>query len=185
MGEMSILPNRMRFKDYFADVGGITISGGEPLVQPEFCYEVFKLCHENGINTCLDTSGIALSEKVKKLLDETDRVLLDIKYTNQEDYQENVGMNLSDAVNFLEYLNEKNIPTTIRHVVIPTLNDSEESILKLRDITKKHKCVDKVELLPFRKICETKYNNMGIAFPLKNIEEPSKETMTRLEEIML
>ena len=180
-----ILEKVIRYKDYFGDSGGITISGGEPLLQPEFCYEVFKLCHENGINTCLDTSGVVLNNQVKKLLKETDRVLLDIKYTNQEDYRENVGMDLSGAIDFLEYLNKNNIPTTIRHVVIPTLNDSEESILKLRDITKKYKCIDKIELLPLRKICQTKYDNMEIDFPLKHIEEPSRETMTQLEKIML
>ena len=179
-----IVKKVLGYKEYFGEKGGITISGGEPLLQAEFCYEVFKLCHAEGINTCLDTSGIILSEATKKLLSETDRVLLDVKYTNDEQYQENVGTKLSIVLEFLDYLNEKNIPVTIRYVVIPTLNDNKDSVLKLRDIVKKYSCVDKVELLPFRKICETKYDNMGIEFPLKHIKEPSREEITELEKII-
>ncbi len=179
-----IVKKALGYKEYFGEKGGITISGGEPLLQAEFCYEVFKLSHNEGINTCLDTSGIILSEATKKLLSETDRVLLDIKYTNDEQYQENVGTKLSIVLEFLEYLNEKNIPVTIRYVVIPTLNDNSDSVLKLRDIVKKYSCVDKVELLPFRKICETKYDNMGIEFPLKHIKEPSREDISELEKIL-
>lgn len=179
-----IVKKVLGYKEYFGEKGGITISGGEPLLQAEFCYEVFKLCHAEGINTCLDTSGIILSEATKKLLSETDRVLLDVKYTNEEQYKENVGTKLSIVLEFLEYLNKKNIPVTIRYVVIPTLNDNKDSVLKLRDIVKKYSCVDKVELLPFRKICETKYDNMGIEFPLKHIKEPSREDITELEKII-
>ena len=179
-----IVKRAARYREYFGDTGGITLSGGDPICQAEFAYEIFKLSHEAGINTCLDTSGSILNESVKKLLRETDRVLLDIKYTNEEDYKENVGCGYSSILSFLEYLNEKNIPTTLRQVIIPSLNDSDENIFELKAITGKYKCVDKIELLPFRKICTAKYENMKLEFPLSHIPEPSAEKMARLKKIL-
>ena len=179
-----IVKRAVRYREYFGDKGGITLSGGEPLCQAEFAYEIFRLCHENGINTCLDTSGSILNGSVKKLLSETDRVLLDVKYTNDSDYRENVGCGYAPVLDFLDYLNEKNIPTTIRQVIIPTLNDSDSSILELKSIAEKHPCVDKTELLPFRKICTVKYDNMGIEFPLAHISEPRGEEMEKMNKFL-
>lgn len=173
-----------RFREYFGEKGGITFSGGEPLLQADFVCEVFKICHEKGINTCLDTSGSILNESVKALLRETDRVLLDIKYTSNEQYQKYVGCSLDIPMDFLSYLNEKNIPVTLRQVIIPTINDNEENIQKLRKIAGKFPCVDKTELLAFKKICQVKYDDMGIDFPFKDIPVPSKETMDNLATIL-
>jgi len=173
-----------RCKEYFGKEGGITLSGGEPLLQSEFACEVFKLCHQAGINTCLDTSGSILDEKAKKLLRESDRVLLDVKYTNDEDYLEYVGCTVRKPLEFLEYLNEQGIPTTLRQVIIPTLNDTEDNILKLREIAKSHTCVDKVELLPFRKICKVKYDKLGLKFPLEHLPEPTSEQMDKLNAVL-
>ncbi len=170
-----------RYREYFGEEGGITLSGGEPLMQAEFAKELFSLCHGAKINTCLDTSGILLTESVKELLSLTDRVLLDIKYTTDEEYLENVGANLAPVLNFLDYLNEKSIKTTLRQVIIPTLNDTERNIEALAKIIKAHPCVDKVELLPFKKICESKYENMKIPFPLSHIPTPTKEKMAQLD----
>lgn len=179
-----IVEKAKKYKEYFGKKGGITISGGEPILQADFACEVFRLCHENSINTCLDTSGSILNDNVKKLLSETDRVLLDIKYTNDADYLQNVGCSLEKPMEFLEYLNEKQIPTTIRQVVIPTINDNEENIEKLNEIVKQYPCVDKVELLPFKKICQTKYDSMKIEFPFGNMDTPTKETMNNLNKLL-
>lgn len=179
-----IVEKALHYKEYFGDKGGVTLSGGEPLLQAEFCCEVFKLCHENGINTCLDTSGSILNDNIKKLLSETDRVLLDIKYTENDLYMENVGCSLEKPMNFLYYLNEQQIPTTIRQVIIPTINDNENNIQKLNKIVENHSCVDKVELLPFKKICQTKYDNMKIEFPFEHIPTPTKEMMNKLNELL-
>ena len=174
-----------RYKSYFGKDGGITVSGGEPLLQAEFVRELFVLCRERGINTCLDTSGSIINENVISLLDVCDRVLLDIKYTDEESYRKYVGCSLTKPLEFLEILQLKGIPTWLRQVTIPTLNDNEENIKKLRDIAKAHTCVEKVELLPFRKICKAKYDNMGIEFPFEKYDVPSKETMSKLNEILL
>lgn len=179
-----IVEKAKKYKEYFGKKGGITLSGGEPILQADFACEVFRLCHENGINTCLDTSGSILNDNVKKLLSETDRVLLDIKYTNDADYLQNVGCSLEKPMEFLEYLNEKQIPTTIRQVIIPTINDNEENIEKLNEIVKQYPCIDKVELLPFKKICQTKYDSMKIEFPFGNMDTPTKETMNKLNELL-
>ena len=178
-----IVNSALRYREYFGSEGGITISGGEPLMQTEFCFEVFSLCHQNGINTCLDTSGILLDDNVKTLLDVADRVLLDIKYTSDDEYLENVGCSIKKPLEFLEYLNEQKIPTTVRQVIIPTVNDNETQVKKLYSIIEKYTCVEKVELLPFRKICQTKYDNMGIEFPLAHIPEATNEQITELYKL--
>ncbi len=179
-----VVDKALRCKSYFGDKGGITLSGGEPLLQPEFCLEIFKLAKTKGINTCLDTSGSIINDKVLSLLDFTDRVLLDIKYTNEEDYLENAGCSLCSVLEFLDILEQKGIKTTIRQVVIPTVNDSEDNILRLKAIIKDYKCIDKVELLPFRKFCSVKYDNLGIEFPFGKIEEPTSELMQKLNELL-
>ncbi len=179
-----ILTKVLRFREYFGKKGGITLSGGEPLLQSEFAYELFTLCHENGINTCLDTSGSILNDDVKKLLTVTNRVLLDIKYEDDDAYRKYVGCSLSKPLEFLEYLNEQCIPVTLRQVTIPTLNDNEDSVNFLADLRRKYTCIDKIELLPFRKICQVKYDEMGIDFPFKDIQIPSKETMDKLNTIL-
>ena len=155
-----------------------------PLLQASFAECLFSLSKSAGINTCLDTSGIILTDEVKRLLAVTDRVLLDIKYTNEEAYIENTGAKLAPVLDFLAYLNEKNIKTTLRQVIIPTLNDTEENIRALAKIANEHPVVDKVELLPFKKICESKYDALGIPFPLKDFPTPTKEKMAELNSLL-
>ena len=170
-----------RYTTYFGETGGITLSGGEPLLQAAFCREVFTLCKARGIHTCLDTSGSLLNDEVKGLLAVTDRVLLDIKYTDPAQYTQYVGCEMTAPLAFLEYLNVQNIPTTLRQVIIPTLNDSKQSVTALKDIAAAHGCVDKVELLPFKKICQTKYDLLGLEFPFAHLPTPSKEQMQTLQ----
>ena len=172
-----------RFKSYFGELGGITASGGEPLCQAEFVKELFTLCHEKGITTCLDTSGCILNHSVKELLCVCDRVLLDVKYTDDKSYKNYVGMPYENALTFLSYLNKKKIPTTLRQVIIPTVNDTPESVKKLYELRDLHGCVDTVELLPFKKICEMKYEKLGIHFPFAKIREATKDDIERLKPV--
>ncbi|MBQ5843195.1 MAG: pyruvate formate lyase-activating protein, partial [Clostridia bacterium] len=175
-----IVNKAIRYKEYFGAEGGITLSGGEPLLQPEFAREIFEKCRENGINTCLDTSGNVLNQKVKDLLEVTDRVLLDYKYTDDASYRENAGCGIDTVNAFLKYLQEKSIPVTLRQVIIPAVNDGEENIKRLKEVIKSHSCIDKTELLPFRKICSVKYDNMGIPFPFGEMDTPSDALMKSL-----
>ena len=179
-----VVAKAVRFKEYFGKEGGITLSGGEPILQADFSRKIFELCHQKGINTCLDTSGSILNASVKNLLAETDRVLLDFKYTDDFLYKENVGCGIDNVIKFLDYLEEKQIPVTIRQVIIPTVNDTKENILKLKDILSKYSCVDKTELLPFRKICQTKYDNLGVEFPFGNLPEATKEDAEKLKSLL-
>ena len=157
-----IVNKAKRYKEYFGTDGGITVSGGEPLLQSEFVYEVFKIAHSEGINTCLDTSGSVLNDSVKALLCETDRVLLDVKYSTDEYYKSYVGCSIEAPIEFLRTLKAMNIATTIRQVIIPKLNDSAENIEFLNDLSAKHSCIDKIELLPFKKMCIVKYQNLNL-----------------------
>lgn len=179
-----LVDRAVRFREYFGENGGITLSGGEPLLQAAFCQEVFTLAKQQGINTCLDTSGSLLNEDVKDLLGVTDRVLLDIKYTNPEQYPLYVGCEMDAPLAFLQYLNEQQIPTTLRQVIIPTLNDTNENATALAAIAAAHECVDKVELLPFKKICQTKYDLLGIPFPFAHLPTPTKEQMDALGRLL-
>ena len=179
-----IVQKAIRYKEYFGSQGGITLSGGEPLLQAEFAKEVFALAKKNGLNTGLDTSGSVFNNKVKELLRFTDRVLLDIKYTTDEDYKKYAGCSLSAPLEFLDYLEKQKIPTTVRQVIIPTLNDSEENIKALKSIIQKHKNLDSAELLPFKKICQVKYDNMGIEFPFAHIPEPTHDLMEKLKTML-
>lgn len=179
-----IIEKAKRYKEYFGEKGGITVSGGEPLLQCDFVRELFVLAHNNGINTCLDTSGCVLNDSVKSLLEHTDRVLLDVKYTNERQYKQYTGGSYESTLEFLKYLDSESIPTTIRQVIIPGLNDDKDNIYSLKEITVRFSCVDKVELLPFKKICQVKYDEMGIEFRFSCFEEPSKEIMQRLNELL-
>lgn len=174
----------IRYREYFGKDGGVTLSGGEPLLQADFARDFFALCREAGIHTCLDTSGAVMNESVLALLDVCDRVLLDVKYTTDEGYRANVGCPFAPVLDFLDLLDKKSIPTTLRSVIIPHLNDTEAHIRALRALRDAHACVDGVELLPFRKLCQTKYDAMGIDFPLAATPEPTREQMRALEVLL-
>ena len=110
-------------------------------------------------------------------------MLLDIKYHTEELYKQYVGCSLSAPLEFLKVLNEKSIPTVLRQVIIPTLNDNKESMAFLKGLKEQYACVQKIELLPFKKICQTKYDNLGIPFPFKDFETPSPNKIKELEQM--
>lgn len=179
-----VLEKVLRCRSYFGKDGGITLSGGEPLLQAAFANELFTLCKAEGIHTCLDTSGCIWNKDAEELLTVTNLVLLDIKYTTEEQYKEFVGCSMEQPLRFLAELNKRKIPTVLRQVIIPTLNDTEESILRLKEIKESHPCVEKIELLPFRKICESKYENMNLPFPFAKYDTPTKEKMNALQTLL-
>ncbi len=173
-----------RYRTYFGKEGGVTVSGGEPLLQAAFVAEFFRACRERGMNTCLDTAGVALDGEVKALLAHTDRVLLDIKYPTDAQYRAFVGCSIERPLAFLAYLNEKGIPTTLRQVIVPGLNDTAESMAFLATLRGQFACVDGIELLPFKKICQSKYDNMGLEFPFAKYDTPTAERMAELQRML-
>ena len=171
-----------RLRAYFGNDGGVTVSGGEPLLQADFVAELFSLCRTDGINCALDTSGCIYNDSVERLLSLTDLVLLDYKYTNDTDYKKYTGMSMQTAESFLARLDALGKRVWIRQVIIPTLNDSEESVRRLYALSERYSCIEKTELLPFRKLCVEKYRALGIDFSLENIPEASDELIERLKK---
>ena len=126
-----------RFRGYFGEKGGVTLSGGEPLMQPEFAAELFGILKERGIHTALDTSGaLGLTPSIIALLAVTDYVLLDVKFDTDDDYRRYAGADIDNVLRFLSMLEEMKIPTRIRRVVIPTVNDTLDSVNRLAELRK-------------------------------------------------
>ena len=171
-----------RFRPYFGTEGGITLSGGEPLLQPAFVRELFSRCKEAGIHTALDTSGALCNEEVEAVLAVTDLVLLDLKMTNDADYRQHIGCSLEKPLFFLEKLREKGIPCWIRQVIVPGVNDTGENVEALNRLIAGHPQVKRVQLLPFKKICKTKYGQMGIPFPFDRYPHCPPERAKELEK---
>lgn len=181
MTKEALIDKIERLRHYFGENGGVTVSGGEPLMQADFVAELFCECKKRGINTALDTSGCVYDERIERLLEYTDLVILDYKYTNSSDYEEYVGMKKEKVDFFLEKLELMKKRTWIRQVIIPSVNDNDESAIKLFELKKKYSCIEKIELLPFRKLCLEKYSTLGIDFRFKDIDEASRELIERLE----
>ena len=170
------------YKKYFGKNGGITVSGGEPLVQAKFVSELFSLCKNEGINTCLDTSGCIMSKDVTELVSFTDYCLLDIKYSNDEDYLKYVGCGISGPLEFLALLDKKGVKTRLRRVIIENKNDSVNDTLFLKKLKLEYPCVEEIELLPFRKLCVEKYRRMNIPFPFEDIPETDSDKIDILNK---
>lgn len=158
--------------------GGITVTGGEPLMQMEFITELFKLAKERGIHTALDTSGILFIGKNKNfdaLLCCTDLVLLDIKHIDENEHKKLTGHSNKNILAFAKYLSEINKPVWIRHVVVPNLNDSNEYLTKLGTFIAQLNNVKALDVLPYHDMAIAKYERLGIEYPLKNIPPLTKE----------
>lgn len=173
-----------KYKAYMeSSGGGVTITGGDPLVQAEFLVELAKKCKEEGISVAIDTSGFILNDIVKKLYKYTDLVLLDIKSFNEYTYRLISGGRLSPTLETLDYLKEKNIEVWIRYVVVPGLTDDLESIKALSNHLDNFPNVSKIEPLAFHKMGEYKWEELGEKYVLKNTKEPEKDLMEEVKKI--
>lgn len=174
----------LRYREYFGADGGITVSGGEPLMQAQFVETLFKKCRENAIHTCLDTSGCIINESVSKLLGVTDYCLLDIKYTDDARYRKHVGCGIKTPLEFLELLQKNGIKTRVRQVIIGGVNDSADDLANLKKIKDKYPVAEEIELLPFKKLCVEKYRAAGINFRFENIPETTENDMKHLYSLL-
>lgn len=184
ISEDELLNKILRCEKYFGSKGGVTFSGGEPLLQAGFLLSFIPRLKEKGINVAIDTSGCVLNEKTKQVIRLCDLILLDCKYTNNGDYLKYTGMSYDAFMSFLNFLQSINKSTWLRQVIIPDINDSPDSIKKLSKIKEQFSCIEKVELLPFRKLCIEKYKSENIVFPFENIREATKEDIKKCLEYM-
>ena len=185
-----IVKEVLKYKNYIQK-GGVTVSGGEPLLQIDFVTELFKLLKKEGIHTALDTSGITFNAKDEKtvqkhklLLKYTDLVLLDIKHIDADKHKEITGHTNENTLNFARFLSDNGTPIWIRHVLVPDLTDDDTSLLKLKEFINGLNTVQKVEVLPYHTMGEVKYEKLGIAYPLKGTQPPTKERVENARKIL-
>lgn len=175
----------MRYKNYIYPNGGVTMTGGEPLLQSKFIFELFKKLKEEGIHTCVDTSGsLPLTDDIKNVLSVTDLVLLDIKHIDDVKCKELVGVSNKLELNFARYLSDNNIPIWIRQVLVPGYTDDENDLLKLKDFLNTLKTVEKVEILPYHNMGEFKWKKLGFSYPLEGVREANQADVDRAKEIL-
>ena len=161
--------------------GGVTFSGGEPCLQAEFFAALATELKGRGLHLALDTCGEVYDPAVRRLLELVDLVLLDVKFTVGEEHHRHTGGSLSRVVSFLKTLEAMQKPIWIRHVVVPGLNDTEEDLLRLAELTRPMRCVEKIELLPFRSLCIEKYRTLGIPFPLERTPQMDPARLAQLQ----
>lgn len=168
----------------FIKSGGVTVSGGEPLMQADFVAEYFRLCHAEGLHTALDTSGAIITERVKDVLDNTDLVLLDVKTMDAELYPRLTGVQQTNNLAFLDMLEQQQQPTWIRHVVVPGLTDNDDWLRRLGEHVTKYDCVEKIEILPYHTLGEYKYEKMGMKYKLDGVPAMTAERAQKIRKIM-
>ena len=175
----------IRYKNYIYPNGGVTMTGGEPLLQSKFIFELFKKLKKEGIHTCIDTSGsLPLTDDIKNVLSVTDLVLLDIKHIDDAKCKELVGVSNKLELNFAKYLSDNNIPIWIRQVLVPGYTDDENDLLKLRDFLNTLKTVEKVEILPYHNMGEFKWKKLGFSYPLEGVRQADQADVDRAKKIL-
>lgn len=173
----------LRYKPYYKDNGGVTFSGGEPLLQSDYLLEVCKRLKKEKINIALDTAGVGNYNE--KLLDYIDLIIFDIKAVKSDDYNYITGYKIDESLKFLNKCQEKNIKMWIRQVIVPKINDNEKNILELKKFISKLKNVEKVELLPYHTMAIDKYKKLDIEYKLTGLEAMNKEKCKKLEKLLL
>lgn len=186
----------LRYRTYFGEDGGVTVSGGEALLQAPFVTVLFRALKAEGIHTCLDTSGLTTSayasaagepapfsaEIIDDLLSVTDLVICDIKFTNEKDYLSHTKGSLSAVLEFLSHTQALQVPLWVRHVIVPGFTDTEDEVRAMIALALHFDNLRKIELLPFRKLCTAKYEALGIPFPCAAVPECEETTIRRLSQ---
>ena len=173
----------LKYKTYIQKRGGVTFSGGEPLLQARFVGEFFRLCKQEGIHTALDTAGFLLNSEVKQMLNYTDLVLLDIKTINASLHKKLTGIPITKPLQFLDYLQEINKPTWIRHVLVPELTNNQADVTALARYLKIYSVVERVELLPYHAYGSYKYEELGIKYPLEGVDNLPRNDLEKAKKI--
>lgn len=175
----------MKYKNYIYPNGGVTVTGGEPLLQVKFLIELFEKLKKENIHTCIDTSGmVALTDDIKKLLSLTDLVLIDIKHIDSEKCKNLVGFNNEKELAFARYLSDNNIHMWIRQVLVPGYTDDEQDLLKLKDFISSLNTVDKVEILPYHDMGRYKWEKLGLKYELDGVRVANDDDVKRAKKIL-
>lgn len=191
MSVEEILSDYDKCKEFLKN-GGLTVTGGEPLMQIEFVTELFENAHKRGIHTCLDTSGVTFrrdNEKIlaqfNKLLEYTDLVMLDIKHIDDDEHKKLTLHSNKDILDFALFLKEKNVPVWIRHVVVPKITDDENSLYRLGNFIGGLNNLKAIDVLPYHDLGKEKYENLGIPYPLADTPPLDKSEAVKARDIIM
>ena len=186
-----VVQRAIRYRNYFGDKGGVTVTGGEPLLQIDFVTELFTALKAKGIHTCIDTSGITFHadnavsvDKHKKLLTVTDLVLLDVKHIDDEACKKLTGQSNANTLAFARFLSDNGVKIWIRQVLVPGITDDDEDLKKTRAFIDSLKTVEKVEVLPYHTMGIVKYEKLGLDYPLKDVPAPTRERVMNAKNIL-
>lgn len=183
-----LLEKAMRYRSYWGENGGITVSGGEPLLQIDFLIELFRKAKEQGIHTTLDTSGNPFTReepffgKFQELMQYTDLFLLDIKQIDDEQHKILTGCTNQNILDLARYLSDEKKPVWIRHVLVPQRSDKDEYLDRLRAFLDTLQNVERVEVLPYHTLGVYKWKELGLSYPLEGIDPPTKERIENAKE---
>ena len=185
-----VLKKALRYKTYWKEKGGITVSGGEALLQIDFVTELFRLAKEKGVNTCLDTSGNPFSmedpfkSKFDELMKYTDLFMLDIKHMDDAAHRKLTGQTNQNILEMAAYLSDHGKAMWIRHVLVPGITTEEDELHRLRSFLDTLKTVERVEVLPYHTLGVFKWKELGIPYQLEGVDPPTKEQIDRAKEIL-
>lgn len=185
-----LLKQAKKYRAYWGSKGGITVSGGEPLLQIDFLTELFRKAKAEGIHTTLDTSGNPFTReepffgKFQELMKYTDLIMLDIKHIDNEQHQILTGCTNKNILDLAEYLSEIQKPAWIRHVLVPERSDDDEYLVKLDAFIQTLNNVEKVEVLPYHTLGTFKWRELGMEYPLEGVEPPTKERVENAERLL-
>lgn len=184
------LDKALRYKSYWGEDGGITVSGGEPLLQIDFLIELFKLAKEEGVNTCIDTSGANFTRsepffsKFNELMKYTDLLLVDIKHINSAEHKELTGKPNENILDMAKYLSDINKPVWIRHVLVPGISDKDEYLIELNNFIETLGNVKKVEVLPYHTLGIFKWEELNLEYPLEGVNPPSQDRVDNANKLL-
>ena len=190
MSAQDLLKKALRYKTYWGEDGGITVSGGEPLAQMDFLIEFFEAAKEAGVHTCIDTSGVNFVRnepyfgKFKRLMASTDLLLVDIKHIDPAEHKKLTGHGNENILDMFRYLDEIGKPIWIRHVLVPGMSDNDEYLTRTRDFIATLHNVEKVEVLPYHALALAKYQQLGIDYALKDVKSPTPERIANAKKIL-
>ena len=185
-----VLNKALRYKNYWKKNGGITVSGGEALLQIDFVTELFRLAKEKGVNTCLDTSGNPFTRqepffgKFRKLMEVTDLFMLDIKHMDPAGHRKLTGCDNANILDMARFLSDSGKAMWIRHVLVPGISDDEKQLTSLRKFIDTLKTVERVEILPYHTLGVFKWKELGLPYQLEGVEPPTEEQVKRAKELL-